>query len=242
MTNATLLKEDPYRISSVYYKQLSLGAHFIRDDYGWIRAEHFTEPNDESQKTRASVGLSDISHLAKLSVKTNDVIGGVNKIAGGKLQIRPNNAFIGNSGLFRDEVVCPLTRDEALILSRMSDSGNIITHLEEADIDCFHVTDLTSFFTGFYLIGPKSREVLCKLTEVDVNSDVFPNFAVSQLPLFHVQSILLRYDIQRVLGFQIYFDRGFGEYLWDKIMHAGKEFDISAIGSSALRSLGWQWS
>ena len=242
MTNETLLKEGLYRVSSVYHKQLLLGANFIRDQDGWIRAERFTEPEDETQKTIASVGLSDISHLGKFSLKSNDIIESIDKELGGKVHTEPHVAFMSNSELLRDSLVCVLTNDEALIISRKSDSKIISKHLGQGEIECFHVTDLTSYFTGLYLIGPKSREVLSKVTEVNVNPDVFPNFAVSQLPLFHVQSILLRHDIRNVLAFQIYFDRGFGEYLWDKIMYSGKEFGITSIGSSALKLLGWNWN
>jgi glycine cleavage system aminomethyltransferase T len=242
LTDATPTKEGPYRVSSVYYKQLSVGANFIRDQYRWIRAERFSEPENETQRTIGGVGLSDISHLGKLDLKSNDIMDRISKELGGNAQIRPHIALKGESGLFRDALICPLTHEEALILSNMSDTNAIGIRLGQADDGCFHVTDLTSYFTGLYLIGPKSREVLTKLTEVNINPDVFSNFAVSELPLLHVQSILLREDVNSILGFQIYFDRAFGEYLWDKIMYAGKEFGIVPVGSSAMKLLGSEWN
>lgn len=236
---APVLKEGPYRLSSTYHKQLSLGANFIRDDDGWVKAEHFTKSDDEAQKMMNSVGLSDISHLVKLSVKSNDVIRDLEKPLGGSVRIKPLVAFKSTeSELFSDALVIVLTHKEAFVLRRILS----ITHLDASGPDHFCVTDLTSYFTGLYLVGPRSREVMSKLTEVNVNPDVLPDFAVSQLPLFHVRSIVLRHDLHGVPGFQIYFDRGFGEYLWDKIMQAGREFDIAPVGSSALKLLGWSWN
>jgi sarcosine oxidase subunit alpha len=240
MTNASQLQEHPRRLSSVYYKQLSLGAQYSQNSDGWMRAQNFINPNDESQTVTNGVGLADISHLAKLSVKGNRVVEGLKNLAP-STQVGPHAAFRISSTPFNDTLICVLTSDEMLILSKLSDSIQIGSHLERAEPERFHVTDLTSYFAGLYFIGPKSREVLSKLTEVNVNPDVFPDSSVSQVPIFHVRSILLRQDLRSVLGFQIYFDRGFGQYLWDKIMQAGKEFGIAPVGSSALKLLGWEW-
>lgn len=240
---ASIPKDGPYRLSSTYHKQLSLGANFIRDADGWVKAEHFTKSDDEAQKVMNSVGLSDISHLVKLSVKGKDIIRDLEKHLGNSAQIEPLVAFKStNSEFFSDALVIVLTHNEAFVLSRILNRSSIPTDLSASGPDNLCVTDLTSYFAGLYLMGPKSREVMSKLTEVNVNADVLPDFAVSQLPLFHVRSIVLRHDLHGMPGFQIYFDRGFGEYLWDKIMQAGREFSIAPVGSSALKLLGWSWS
>ena len=242
MTSVALISERPRRLSSVHYKQLSLGAHFTQNSEGWMRAEYFTNPNDEKQKVTTAVGLSDISHLGKLSIKGDKITEGLKKYLVSTAQIGPHAAFRStDSQVLRDAMTCVLTHDEALLLSKPSDSLTIVAYLEQNEGTRFHVTDLTSYFTGLYLIGPKSRDVLSKLTEVNINPEVFPDLTVSQLPVFHVRSIILRRDMRDVLGFQIYFDRGFGEYVWDKIMRAGREFDIAPIGTSALKQLGWEW-
>jgi glycine cleavage system aminomethyltransferase T len=42
-------------------------------------------------------------------------------------------------------------------------------------------------------------------------------------------------------GYHIYFERAFGEYMWNIIFHAGREFDIIPVGSSAVELLGWRF-
>ncbi len=54
------------------------------------------------------------------------------------------------------------------------------------------VTDVTSIYSAILLAGPKSREVLQKLTTLNVNDKAMPEGAARQTRLAHVNATILR--------------------------------------------------
>jgi glycine cleavage system aminomethyltransferase T len=225
-------------VSSLYHKQLPLAKKIITDDQGWLRVERFAEPEIERKQAETNVVLSDISHIHKVSLKGKDTLDFINpkllvdKIPKTQMAYEckvPDNSYA---------LCCVMTPDEALLLSTSDALGALKT---ENVGKCVHSTDVTSFFAGTYFLGPQSREVVSKLTELDIRPKSFVNLSVQFVESFHVQCILLRLDLNGLLGYALFFDRGFGEYLWDRIIYAGKEFSLSPIGRATLNNLGWKW-
>jgi glycine cleavage system aminomethyltransferase T len=236
--STTSVTFKPFRVSSLYHKQLPLAKKFITDEQGWLRVERFAEPEFERRRAETGVVLSDISHIHKVSVKGKDTLDFinqkllVNKIT--KTQMAQECNLPDNS----NALCCSMTPDEALLLSASDALGALKTEDVE---NCVHSTDVTSFFAGIYFLGPQSREVVSKLTELDIRPKSFGNLSVQFIETFHVQGILLRVDLNGLLGYWLFFDRGFGEYLWDRIIYAGKEFSLGLIGRTALNGLGWRF-
>jgi len=227
----------PFRVSSLYNKQLLLAKKIITDEQGWLRVERFAEPEMERRQAETNVVLSDISHIHKVSIKGKDTLDFINhrllidKIP--KTQMAYECKVPDSYAL-----CCVLAPDEALLLS----TSDAPSALKAEDMGtCVHPTDVTSFFAGIYFLGPQSREVVSKLTELDIRPKSFGNLSVQFIEAFHVQCILLRLDLNGLLGYVLFFDRGFGEYLWDRIIYAGKEFSLSLIGRATLNDLEWRW-
>jgi len=205
--------------------------------------ERFTEPEDEKLQAQTNVAFADISHVAKLSLKGNDVRKTIREEICSSQPVRPSDVLTPTSGALKETLCCIIAHDEALIVSSPATQDNAATYLRNlAGTACFHITDITSSLAGLYLIGPRSRDVILKLTELNVNPERFPNLAVAQAPFFHVQAALLHLDLDGLPGYQLYFDRGFGEYLWDRVIEAGREYRIGPIGASTLKLLGWKWN
>jgi len=235
--STTSLTFKPFRVSSLYYKQLPLAKKIITDEQGWLRVERFAEPEIERKQAETNVVLSDISHIHKVSIKGKGTIDFINhKLLVDKIS-KPQTAQECNILDNSYALCCSMTSDEALLLSASDALGALKT---EDMGNCVHSTDVTSFFTGLYFLGPQSREVVSKLTELDIRPKSFGNLSVQFMETFHVQCILLRVDLKGLLGYWLFFDRGFGEYLWDRIIYAGKEFSLSLIGRATLNDLGWR--
>ena len=102
---------------------------------------------------------------------------------------------------------------------------------------CIHVTDRTSGLGSFLLCGPKAGLVLRKLTSLDLREASFPNLSCRAAPMAAVQTLVVRKDRDELLGYQIFFNREYGEYLWDAVIQAGREFQIGPFGLAAERLL-----
>jgi glycine cleavage system aminomethyltransferase T len=76
------------------------------------------------------------------------------------------------------------------------------------------LTDVSSIYSAILLAGPKSREVLQKLTTLNVSA--MPEGAARQTRLAHVNATILRGE-----GFLILNTRDVAEYVWHALLHAG---------------------
>ncbi len=82
------------------------------------------------------------------------------------------------------------------------------------------VTDVTSIYSAILLAGPSSREVLQKLTTLNVRDSAMPEGAARQTRLAHVNATILRSDCA---GFLILNTRDVAEHVWEALLHAGAQ-------------------
>jgi heterotetrameric sarcosine oxidase gamma subunit len=99
------------------------------------------------------------------------------------------------------------------------------------------VTDVTSVFAQFLLAGPASRDVLRKLTSVNLSEHALPDSGCSQASVAHVGAVILRRDLGTLPALHVLVSREYGESVWDALLHAGQEFRITQFGLKALEIL-----
>jgi glycine cleavage system aminomethyltransferase T len=100
---------------------------------------------------------------------------------------------------------------------------------------CLHVTDVTSVYAAFHLIGPKTTELLKELGSAPVD-----NIAVNgcvQTTTCRVWSLLIRRPALQSSAWLVLVSRDYGEYVWDSIRAAGRKHDIHPFGLSAAKVL-----
>jgi heterotetrameric sarcosine oxidase gamma subunit len=76
------------------------------------------------------------------------------------------------------------------------DSCLITSPLPSASVVSLAVTDVTSVYSAILLAGPKSREVLQKLTTLNVREGSMPEGTARQTRLAHVNATILRSDCE----------------------------------------------
>ena len=220
------------------------------EDHGWQCADSYGAVEAEVQALREQVGLSDISPLAKLDIQGHDVFASLGQklslgisletVPVGRVVRIPAQALqldTQASGL-----LCSLARNHARLISPPGTADAVHARVESviqqtADSACIHLTDVTSNFTAVQIVGPRSRELLRKLTALDLRSVQFPDLSCAQGSLASIHALVLRADIQAHLAYQVYCGREFGAYVWDALLDAGQEFGARPFGLAAQRQL-----
>ncbi|HXN22790.1 MAG TPA: hypothetical protein VOA41_08620 [Candidatus Dormibacteraeota bacterium] len=179
--------------SALFHLHQRAGATFV-EYHGWELPAFFASPQQERSQVRESVGLADLSHLAKFDLK-----------------VKP----------------------EGHCWSLGADHYLVIT---EPRLDPPPgATDVTSVYTSFRLAGPRTRDVLNKLTSLNVADAALPNRSCAQSSLAHVHTIVLREDMGSIPAFHLLVSREYGESVWEAIVHAGNEFHLCPLGLEAVQ-------
>ncbi len=191
------------------------------EHHGWQIASSFGNPSNEARRARESVGLADVSWMSKLNLQ------------GSGLKSAPD---------FRPEA-CSwlLARRQFLLTCEPSATAGVLNRLQQlqnADAASpIYVTDVTSAYTQLMLVGPRSREVLSKLTSLNLSEGARANLTCAQAGVAHVHAIVLRDDLSGIPAFRLLVGREYGESVWESILHAGQEFDITRFGLEAQKLL-----
>jgi dimethylglycine dehydrogenase len=90
----------------------------------------------------------------------------------------------------------------------------------------------------FVLAGPRSREVLAKLTDAPLDNAAFPWLTgqVAEVGLA-TDVYLLRVNFVGALGWELHFPIEYAHHLFDAMFAAGAEFGIGMAGMRAMESL-----
>ncbi len=90
----------------------------------------------------------------------------------------------------------------------------------------------------FTIVGPKAREVLQSLTEIDLSNEVFPWFGIKSGTVGLASDVrLLRVNYEGELGWELYHPLAYQRHLLEALLAAGKEHGLRLIGLHALESL-----
>ena len=224
----TQVENRPKRLSPLHEQHKILGARFdLRD--GWLIPEIYTAVEEEATVLQESVGLIDISAWGKLDLKGTQA-GTVVSMHFGNTPAKPGDVIEIESNHI---LVAELTSDEFLVLLPPGAEKEIRTALETeiASQDTFvSLIDQTSGLAGFSISGSASAGVMKKLCALSFSSKEFPNMHVAQSSFAKVRATIIRHDQSNLPTFKLFSDRSYGEYLWDAILDAGREFGIQPVG------------
>lgn len=226
------------RLSPFHHKQAALGAKFTVDNFGWARAEEYTDPVSERKAVETGVGVGDLSYLTKLGLNGLGLRHLVSDRYGSAAGNMKGRVLLGGRGIYENTWCAMFSPDEGMLVCDELHKEVIIKELTAGRTANFTIVDVSSVFAACAFLGPNGRALLRKLTELNVNPEDFPNLSVTHTPIRHVPTIVLRKDLGSRLAYQLYFERAYAEYVWDVVFSSGKGLGVAPVGSSAVKLLG----
>ena len=90
----------------------------------------------------------------------------------------------------------------------------------------------------FVLAGPRSRDVLAKLTDAPLDNSAFPWLSSQVLEVgLAVDVLTLRVNFVGSLGWELHFPIEYAHHLFDALFDAGAEYGIGMAGMRAMESM-----
>jgi aminomethyltransferase len=232
------LKKTP-----LYEKHVALNAKII-DFGGWAMPVQYTNVIDEHKATRGAAGLFDICHMGELEVKGPQALDLLQMVLTRNLadqtigQVKLSALLNEEGGVIDDLTVYKMGENSYMLVTnatpRERDWQWIKSIQESKKFDC-DLKDISDNTGKLDLQGPRSEEILQKLTESDLKALRFYHFSESQVA--GMPAIISRSGYTGEDGFEIYAaDNAIGE-IWDKLMVAGVGFGMKPAGLGARDTL-----
>jgi sarcosine oxidase subunit alpha len=212
----------------------------------WKRPESYGDPVAEVAGVRASVGLIDVSTLGKIDLIGPDAAELLERVYLNRWSdLRVGRARYGvmctdEGVLFDDGVGARLAPDRYYLTATTGNADAVVQWLERwRDVWGLDVTVIaqTSALAAMNLAGPRSREVLSRLTALDLSPSGFPYLAFREADVAGVPCRLLRIGFVGELGYEIHCPSAAAWDLWTALVAAGADRQLKPFGVEAQRIL-----
>ena len=239
---------EPDRVSPM---QLWHEAHGAKDMVAaqWIRPEHYGNPQAEALNVRSNVGIIDLTPLGKLDLHGPDIVKLLNlaytntwdNLAVGSVRY---GVMCAEDGVVMDDgVTGRLGDDHYLMTTTSSGAGNVWDWLEMW-LQTVHrewqvtITPVTTALVSINVAGPNSRELLSRITDIDLDPAVFGYMKVRQGTVAGVADcIVWRIGFTGELSYEIHVPASYGLHVWETLLEVGKDLGVAPFGIEAQRIL-----
>jgi heterotetrameric sarcosine oxidase gamma subunit len=176
-------------------------------------------------RSHGSLRLADRAPLTKLLVRAN----AQGRFAA-SLDVPFGRALTDGHGT----VVVGSGPGEWLLLARPHSLDAVTTHLDTSDDDLVSVIDVTHGRALMRLTGADASQMLAKVCAIDFSDDVTPTGTAFRSSVAKVATDVIRDDVRSTgsteRSYLIHCERSSGQYLFDAILDAGREFGIQVDG------------
>jgi len=236
---------EPAKRSSIHGRHRELGAT-VRWAGDWRRAYDYGDPEGEALAVHRAAGLIDVSTLGKLLVRGPEAGEFLDRLYPNRLSnLKPGRIRYGvltsDAGRIMDDGTIGRLDEESFYVTTTSSGAGAVEQwfswwLADWELDV-HLSDLTQALSAVNLAGPRSRDILSRLTDADCSAGAFAYLDSRQARVAGVSCLLMRIGFVGELGYEIHFPAAYGEDVWDAILAAGAPDGIRPFGLEPQRIL-----
>jgi glycine cleavage system aminomethyltransferase T/glycine/D-amino acid oxidase-like deaminating enzyme len=214
------------------------------EKHSWGRQNWFPWWQAEHRAAREGVVLMDMSFMSKFLVQGRDAGRVLNYISANNVNGRSGTItytpWLNERGtLEADLTVTKLNDERFLVVVTDTMHRHAETWMKRHIGDHAHafVTDVTSGYCQLNVQGPKSRALLQTLTSTDLSNEAFPFRTARQIDIGFARALCIRITYVGELGYELYIPSEQAAHVYDRLIEAGRHFELRHAGLKALGSL-----
>jgi sarcosine oxidase subunit alpha len=250
---------EPTRYSSMHDWHAAHGASFVNAGL-WKRPHSYPRPgesaddaaNREARNVRAAAGIVDVSTLGKIELGGRDAATFLDRVYANRL----DNVAVGrcrygimlrDDGIVLDDgTVSRLGERHYLITTTTANAVTVMQRLErllQVDWPELEVwlTSVTEQWAAAAVSGPRARDLLAQVLDIDIRNEAFPFLAVGDCLLRTgdgwIPARLLRVSYSGELAYEVHVAADRGQAMWDALLAAGQSVGVMPYGTEAMSTL-----
>ncbi len=211
---------------------------------GWARDQSFDAQAVEHRAVREAVGVMDMSFMAKILVKGPGAEALLNRVSTSNVSV-PIGKIVytqwltERGGIWTDVTVTRLDEDAYLVVGADIIHRRMIAWLERHGVggEYVAITDMSSSRTLLTVQGPRSRELLSRLTTADLSNEAFPYMRAKEIEVGNAVAFAMRVTYLGELGWELHIPTDYALTVFDSLFAAGADLGIRNAGLGSLNSL-----
>ncbi len=212
-------------------------------EYSFGRQNWFEHSASEHTAARESVALFDQSSFSKYLVQGRDATAVLQRICTANIDTRADRIVYTHwlnerGGIEADLTVTRLSETEYVVISGAATTQKDLHWLRNhiGPDDFCTVTDVTSQYAVFGVMGPNSRALLEPLLGMDLSNDVFPFGRSVNAELGYAPIRVTRVSFVGALGWELFIPAEMAIPSFDRLLEAGTSHGLRLAGLHALDS------
>ncbi len=248
------------RTTPIYEKLVSKGCVHT-EAFGWERPKWFSPDGREeelsfrrnnlfevvAEECRAvaeRVGVLELSSFSKFDGTGPDAESFLNRVFANRMAQKTGGIklahLLNDAGRIQTEAtITRITDDCFYILTgsawEVKDFDALTSAVEDGER--VEIANVTDDWGNLIVAGPRSRDVLAKLTDADLSNASFRWLTAQEIEIGGVPCRALRVNYVGELGWELHHPMNRMSKLYDAIWNAGEQFGIADFGAYAVNSL-----
>lgn len=213
------------------------------DDCSFRRSRWHERVGDECRGVRSGVGVLDQTSFAKYEISGPGADRLLDRLCANVLPAQPGRIALtqmcnDRGGVECDVTVTRLADGRFYVISAAAtethDLAWILAHLPDRGV---HVDNVSGRRGVLTVAGPRSRQLLQRLTTADLSNEAFPFFTARELRVGMAPVRMMRLSYVGELGYELHADLEYQRNLYDLIHAAGADLGLVDFGYRALESM-----
>jgi len=213
----------------------------VRERWSFRRSNYFQHVGNECRNVMEGVGLQDMSPFAKCFITGSGAEAWLDSILANRIPKKVGRLtlchLLTKQGGVRSEFTVYKAREGGYYLVSAGalerHDHDVLMKLlpKDGSVSMYHVTKEWGVLV---LAGPRSREVLAKVTDADLSNAAFPWLSGKEINIGVATAHALRVNFVGELGWELHHPIEMQNAIFDALMDAGAEFHIRPFGIRAM--------
>ena len=243
----------PHRLTPLHAWNEANGAEMVEVG-AWLRAAYYPKAGqtklatvqDEALAVRQSAGIIDGSSLGKIEIYGPDAAEFLERFYTGSFASQKVGEtryvmLLDESGVVVDDGVAARMADDAFYVTISTSNAAAVYREMQRNLQVWKLQVGLVNVTGAYAIinvaGPQARNIVAKVTDLDLSDAAFPLGSVRHGELAGVASRLLRVAFVSDLAYELHVPAASARQVWDVLLQAGSSHGLRPFGTEAQRLL-----
>ncbi|KXF77551.1 FAD-dependent oxidoreductase [Paramesorhizobium deserti] len=210
--------------------------------YSWQRQNWFANQRDEHLAVRNGLGLFDMTSFGKIRIEGRDAASFLQKLCANQIDLEPGRIVYTQmlnyrGGIESDLTVTRLSETAFLAVvpgaTLQRDLAWMRRHLRDEFVV---ITDVTAAEAVLCLMGPKSRELIRKISPNDFSNEAHPFGTVREIEIGMGLARAHRVTYVGELGWELYVSTDQAAHVFETIEAAGHDIGLKLCGLHTLDS------